>query len=218
MGVGVLSSQAITEGAFVLTSFLTAFAIMILYLFHIRVIDEVRDYYHDTIHHSNRPLPRGTHSLQELELWDRVALLLFFTLLLTTNPWAFLGGIMVWGYTFMARHEFFIGPRLKNKFFLYNTLNLVQLFLLQTTIYVIFQVQWFKDPSVWLHLWLLGNLSLILELFRKVRRKEQESSGQDTYSANFGFRRTLSAISFLTLLSGGICFLLLFLYKISFLA
>src|SRR3989344_6107188 len=79
-----------------------------LFFFKLRLFDEVKDMESDTMHHPERPLPRGILSKNEV---IRVALILIvieITLFSYYGLWAFLSAVIAASYSLIMYKEFFI--------------------------------------------------------------------------------------------------------------
>lgn len=202
----VLSSNAVTSSPLSIYSFIAGFVAGILYLFHIRVVDEVRDSLHDRTFHTYRPIPRGTISLKELKTMDLVGILAFLAIALTFGIQTFVIGIVALLYTFLAGKEFFLGEKIRSRFFIYNAINLVQMVLLQFFVYSLFSSNWYESNFVWIHLIFIFINAILLEVLRKIKIAPEESVGHDTYSWHIGFKYSLlvfivfAFISYLTFL------------------
>jgi len=171
------------------------------YLFHMRAIDEYRDFDHDARYHRSRPIQRGLISKDRIRVIDNAGLVLFACVSLVCGLRTFALGLAALLYSFIARREFFLGERIKKRFFAYNAINMAQTVLLQTFVYSIFTRIWYRFPVLWLHLAFVLSNSVLIEFVRKIKLKEEESAGQDTYSWHFGFRNSLWVYGLLTAVS-----------------
>ena len=70
----ILSSAAIMSLTVDMTKVFLSLLASILYLLHIRIIDEHRDFHHDNTHHSYRPIQIGIISKRELSFIDFVSI------------------------------------------------------------------------------------------------------------------------------------------------
>jgi len=188
----VLSSNAVTLSSLSPVSFLAAFFAGLLYLFHIRVIDEIRDNQHDNTYHLSRPIPRGVISLKELKTLDAVGVGVFLVIAFLFGKLTLLIGVVALLYTYLAGKEFFLGEIIRAKFFIYNAVNLVQMVLLQFFVYSLFSNTWYKGNLVWIHLLFIFINAILLEVLRKIKIEPEESIGHDTYSWHIGFKRSLA--------------------------
>jgi len=205
-----LSSSAVTHSRLNIGLFVGAFLAGLFYMFHIRVIDEVRDNAHDTTYHTHRPIPRGAISLRELKIMDGIGVAGFLIIALLFGKLTFLLAIVSLAYTFLAGKEFFLGERIRSRFFIYNAVNIVQLVLLQFFVYSLFSHVWYKHDQVWIHLLFIFVNALLIEILRKVKIKPEESVGHDTYSWHIGFDRALLVSLLFVFMSYGTFLWLLF--------
>lgn len=164
----------------------------LLALFHIRVIDEFRDFEHDRKFHEDRPVQQGIVSLRELSNIDRVGIAIFVILTIIFGLKAFLFGVVALVFSYSAGKEFFLGERIRKNFFLYNAVNILQMFWLQFLMYAVldpaFQI---RNIPLWTHFAFAFTNSIIIEIVRKIRIPESESAGKDTYSWHVGFHGSL---------------------------
>ncbi len=191
----VLSSYAIISFFTIVSNgslkiIMAIFAVLI-YLFHIRVIDECRDLGHDNQHHQRRPIQRGLISIEEIKRLDCFGLLIFIGISIWYGPYTFILGSIALLFSFVASRDFFLGEIIRKKFLIYNAINLVQTVILQTFTYTIFSSVWHTFSILWAHIIFVLSSSILIEFVRKIKIKEEESSGWDTYSWHFGFRKSL---------------------------
>lgn len=161
------------------------------YLFHIRVLDEQRDADHDSMHHTDRPLQTGVITQAELVRFDWVALAILVGIALMFGQTTTLLALGMLGYSYVARREFFLSKRLRQSFFLYNAINLVQMLLLQLFLYALFASGWPSSLHLEAHFLFTTVGTLLFEFIRKVRIPGQDGTGQDTYTWYLGFGRAL---------------------------
>lgn len=191
----VLSSYAIASTLTTISNvqlkIFFAIVAAIAYLFHIRAIDEYRDLNHDTQYHQSRPIQRGIISTKEIRYIDYFGLLIFIGIAILYRPQALILGAIALIFSFIASKDFFLGERIRKRFFIYNTVNLTQTILLQIFTYSFFSEIWYAFPTLWLHLLFVLSNSILIEFVRKIKIKEEESTGRDTYSWHFGFKKSL---------------------------
>ncbi len=163
-----------------------------LELFHIRVIDEFRDFEHDRQFHPQRPVQQGIVNLKELAKIDRIGVAMFVVLTALFGVKAFIFGIVALGFSFVAGKEFFLHEKIRKNFFLYNAINILQMFWLQFLIYAVLDPA-FKIGSIplWTHFAFAFTNSIIIEIVRKIRIPGDESAGRDTYSWHAGFHGSI---------------------------
>ena len=164
--------------------------ICLLYTFHIRVLDEIKDNSFDNEFHKERPVQRGLISLKELKLIDKIFLLAQIFLLIFINS---ITPIIFWIstllYSQIAKQEFFLKNMIRNNFMIYNLLNLLQMFFLQMFLYSLLlkSIEW-TNPFLYVHfIYVLGKIFLV-EVGRKLKVKKLENKGKDTYSARYGIK------------------------------
>ncbi len=187
----VLSSAAILSYEASLTRMLSALLACLCYLFHVRVIDESRDYQHDATYHAERPVQRGLISLNELFVLDAVGLVLFAMVCFLYGIPAVVYGIALLLFSYAAWKEFFMKKWLKKRFFLYNAINMFQMILLQLLIYGVLTLEFLITGVMWIHLLFVIWNTLLMEVVRKIKPARLETKGHDTYSSHLGFKNAL---------------------------
>lgn len=159
----------------------------LLFMFHIRVSDDIKDKGFDTEFHKERPIQRGVISLTELNLLNTIGLAIQSILNVLYSVCAFIFWLIAFGYSLIARFDFFMKRWIRKKFFLYNALNLLQLFFLQIYLYALIEpgFSWRNHLLLVHFIFVLLNASII-EVARKLKRKKEETAARDTYSARLG--------------------------------
>ena len=76
----VISSAAILSFDVSITKILASYFSGLFFIFHIRVIDESRDFKHDVKFHPKRPIPRGLITIKELMILDLFGLASFLSI------------------------------------------------------------------------------------------------------------------------------------------
>ena len=162
----------------------------LLFMFHIRVLDEYKDYNFDTTYHKNRPVQRGLISLKELLTLNIIGLIILFSINVIASTKATIFLLFAFGYTLIAGKEFFIKNWIRKRFFLYNFVNLLQLLFLQFYLYSIIEPNFsLSNPILSVHfVFVLFNVGL-LEFARKLKTKTEENEAQDTYSSKIGIKK-----------------------------
>jgi len=190
----VLSSVAVSlpEGKFIfnfLTEIFVSIVTLLLFMFHIRVLDEYKDYDFDSKYHKERPIQRGLITLKELLIIDIIGLLIIFSLNIFFPQRAFIFLLIAFGYTLIAGKEFFMKNWIRKRFFLYNFLNLLQLLFLQFYLYSLINPNFsFKNLILIFHfIFVLFNVGII-EFARKLKAKSEETDAKDTYSSRLGIK------------------------------
>lgn len=193
----ILSSAAVVGINISPVPAISALFLSILYLLHIRVTDEHRDFDHDTIHHKARPIQKGQISRDELRKIDIVAIVIFLFLLAYSGTLALILGVLMLTYSYLAEKEFFVGEKLRKYFFLYNFINIIQMALLQVLIYVIFAEKIPFTHLVTLHFIFTFIGTAIFEFLRKLMIPGTDGTGKDTYTWHLGFDNAILAYVFL---------------------
>lgn len=187
----ILSSGAVVATPVELTFVVVAFVVSIAYLLHVRIIDEFRDYEHDLKHHQDRPISAGVITLKELGFIDWLAVVAFLITSLYSSPEALLIALVMLLYSYGARQEFFLGLQFRKYFYLYNAVNLVQMFLLQILIYTIADPTFSFTALVTVHFLFTITGTVVFEFLRKVKSPGQDGTGKDTYTWFLGLNNAL---------------------------
>ena len=163
---------------------------LILFLFHIRVIDEYRDFKFDSKYHAERPVQRRIVSLKELFIISIIGLIIQVLLNIFISRKAFTFWLLSFTYTIISGKDFFIGNWIRKRFFLYNIINMFQMLFLQFYLYSLFNPNFsFGNPLLLAHfVFVMFNLGL-LEFARKLKTKSEETAGRDTYSSRLGIKK-----------------------------
>ena len=186
-----LSSYAVSNNNFNLSLAMGALLISILYLLHIRLIDERRDFLHDSRYHKDRPIQRGIISNKELKIIDFVAILLVILLTVLINIHAFPFLITLLIYSYFAEKEFFL-KKLRQYFLIYNSLNIVQMFLLQILIYNVISAHIQLNQLISFHFIFTCLGTIIFEFLRKTNATGTDGLGKDTYSYHLGLENSIT--------------------------
>ena len=133
---GVMGT-AVILGTHNWVTILLATCLTVAFLFHVRVIDEMRDFSHDTAYHPDRPVQKQIISIKGLKILRALGLLLFFAISLYSWP-TFMLAVVVFLYSSLAGRDFFCSNKIRKYFYAYNLLNMVQLIGLQIVVYTMF--------------------------------------------------------------------------------
>lgn len=181
--------------------------IYLLFLLHLRILDEFKDYTYDSEKYPNRPVQKGVISLNELKLFGIVNIILIFFLALIVESVSYsLGLIVSMLYTGLMYKEFFIKNILKKNITLYllsHEIVFIPLFIyfysiffgsfwVPATLEEVFIVFYFILPIV------------LIEIGRKIKHRF-DSKGEktdDTYSYHWGEMQTIQVFGLLVLLEG----------------
>jgi 4-hydroxybenzoate polyprenyltransferase len=187
----ILSSGSVVGVQAEVKFVLIALIVSVAYLLHVRIIDEFRDYEHDLKHHKERPVSSGIISLKELRIIDWFAIVAVLLASLYSGPETLLISVTMLLYSYFARKEFFLGLQLRRHFYLYNAVNLVQMFLLQILVYTVANPSFSFTALVTVHFLFTTTGTLIFEFLRKVKSPGDDGTGKDTYTWFLGLDNAL---------------------------
>lgn len=187
----ILSSGAVVSQEAKFKFVVIALIVSIAYLLHVRIIDEFRDYEHDLLHHRERPVSTGIISLKELKVIDWLAIIAVPLASLYSSTDALLMAVVMLLYSHFARNEFFLGLQFRKHFYLYNTVNLVQMLLLQVLVYTLADPSFSFTALVTVHFMFTATGTIIFEFLRKVKSPGDDGTGKDTYTWFLGLNNAL---------------------------
>jgi len=174
----------------------------LLFFFHLRLFDEIKDFQTDREINRDRPLPRGLMKMAEFKrvLWS--VLILELLLSLTSGPASFPLLIAI-GYSILMYREFFIGNWLRPKMEAYAishtfVSSLHSLFLVSLSLQI--SIQYLSTQVIWLMLinWMLFNT---FEFARKTFSREEERAHVESYSKRWGLTGGMLWSAFFILLA-----------------
>lgn len=183
-GVVVFSHPSILKAIMALVA-------SIAYLLHIRVIDEHRDFGHDNTHHISRPVQTGLISRKELQKIDIIAIFVLLGIAALSGGYAILLAIVMLFYSYLAGKEFFLGEKIRQYFFFYNSINLVQMLLMQVFVYLIFTNALSLNALLVAHFLFTTVGTIIFEFVRKLKIPGDDGTGKDTYTWHLGFSNSI---------------------------
>jgi len=167
------------------------------------LFDEFKDFKHDLKYYPTRPIPRGLLSFQELTII--ICIILFFEIVIgmskgTQTLACFLITLI---YSLLMLEEFFVRDWLRRHFTIYIISHEILLFPLLIYIYNLNGLA--LDSVNQLYFWILtfffGSQLFLLEVVRKTRPKKLEIPSRDTYTAQYGIKRTSLLLGFLGLIA-----------------
>lgn len=163
----------------------------ILYLLHVRIIDEKRDFLHDNKYHKSRPVQAGIITMSELQIMDIYAVIILLIIAISAGVYPALLVLIMLAYSFIASKEFFLGKKLRQHFFIYNFLNTTQTFILQLFIYAFFAGYIPITTIVIIHFIFTSVGTIVFEFVRKVKIPGKDGIGKDTYTWHLGFSNSI---------------------------
>ena len=188
----ILSTAAIVSKNPSILQIIGGLIASILYLLHVRIIDEKRDFHHDSIYHKSRPLQTGLISMKELQIIDISAVVIILVIAMFAGIYPFLLGLLILSYSFIASKEFFMGEKLRKHFFLYNIINTMQTFIMQLFAYSFFAGYIPFTALVGLHYVFTCIGTIIFEFVRKIKIPGMDGTGKDTYTWYLGFNNAIA--------------------------
>lgn len=187
----VLSSAAILNYDVNIWQILSAYFAILFFMFHIRVIDESRDFANDSINHSDHPIHKGLISLKQLFILDIVGITIALILSVINGINALIIISMFFVFTSLAWKDFFLKKYFKGKNILYHLVNSPQMILLQLYIFTLYTGSLEYSTSMWMLVLFIYINIFILEVVRKIKISKEESKVNDTYSSSIGYRKSL---------------------------
>jgi len=187
----ILSTAAIVTQNPSILKIIGGLVASILYLLHVRIIDEKRDFHHDSIYHKSRPLQTGLVSMKELQIIDAYSITIFLAVAFFAGIYPFLLGLLMLSYSYIASKEFFMGEKLRQHFFIYNIINTNQSFMMQLFAYSFFAGFIPFTLLVGLHFIFTGIGTITFEFVRKLKIPGMDGTGKDTYTWFLGFNNAI---------------------------
>jgi 4-hydroxybenzoate polyprenyltransferase len=162
--------------------------VLLLMFFHMRVIDEHKDYEQDLIVHPNRVLSRGLVTLTQLRYlgWASVAIELILSLLM---GWpTFVGCLILLALSWLVYKEFFLGRYFAQHLIINALVHMIMMPAYSLFVFAVAtdHFSWTAPGVVFLYAWVSYGVGLSYELARKTRAPHDERPGLITYSAVIG--------------------------------
>ncbi len=179
---------------------------VLLFLFHLRVFDEHKDYEIDQRTRPDRPVQRGLITLNQLKVAGVIAVAAEIVLALLPGPLAAAYYALPLGFSLLMFFEFFAGEWLSARLFLYAfshtlVMPLVALALIVRTLP---RVSLDLPPAAWGLLGLAFTSAFAVDVLRKTWAPESEIEGLDSYSKRYGIPFAVILGGLLLTLSGAI--------------
>jgi hypothetical protein len=184
LGAGAVSTDIISGWHVI-----SAFVITTLFLFHVRAIDERRDFVNDSKLHPDRPVQQGLISIKQLLLLSISGILLSLLLALNASMATLIIALLFVGFTSLAAFDFFIPMYFKNKPVLYHIVNSPQMILTQWLIFSVYTESFAINTGMLLFMLLIYNNIFILEVVRKVKAPIHDT--EDSYTAHLGIKKSV---------------------------
>lgn len=190
-------------------------ALLLLFYFVLRVLDEHKDWEVDRIAYPERALSRGLVTHRHLRGAAWIAAAGMVVLALPFGPILLAGVAGLLGYALLMLREFFAGAWLRRHFVLYGVSHNLVVFLSVHVVALGFGLAaglggaTLRDPAVHLAAAALNGLVFSLEVARKIRMPEAERAEVDTYSKVLGVRASALLVPGVQVLSLGMLMLVL---------
>lgn len=156
--------------------------------FHLRVLDEHKDYDDDCRHYPHRVLQRGLVTLRDLRILGWCAVLVGFVLSFLRGPGALVSYGVTIAFSLLMLKEFFVRDWLRRHFLVYATSHMLimPLFALVVWSFATGKHLWEAPGWFWLYAFVGFFVAFNWEISRKIRAPEQEIEGVDSYTKIFG--------------------------------
>ena len=173
---------------------LVAFATALIFFLQLRIADEFKDYEDDRRFRPYRPVPRGLVTLAELGWLGVAGGFVQLALALWLHP-PLVGLLAIaWAYLALMSREFFVADWLRRHPFAYMASHMVIIPLIDlyaTACDWLRVARWPPDGLVWFLLVSYFN-GIVVEVGRKTRAPDDEETGVETYSAEWGLTRAVT--------------------------
>ena len=165
------------------------FVFAFLQFLMVRIVDEFKDYEDDSKYRPYRPVPRGLITLKELKVLFVICLLIQIALALVLNIQNLILLVLFWMFFFCFSKDFFIKKYLDEHILV--TVLVDELLVALLGLYISTFVTGTINPMMTIILIMVYLVSWIVEVARKVRCKEDEEKGVNTYTAVLGIGKTI---------------------------
>jgi 4-hydroxybenzoate polyprenyltransferase len=162
--------------------------VLLFMFFHMRVIDEHKDYEQDRIVHPKRVLSRGLVTLAQLR---RIGLAVIFIELAFSYLFgfpAFLMCLVLLVFSWLIYKEFYIGEALKRHLLANAFLHLIIMPIYSLFVFALAtdEFPWSAPMPMLLYAWVSYGVGFAYEIARKTRAPVDERPGLITYSSAMG--------------------------------
>lgn len=162
--------------------------VLLFMFFHMRVIDEHKDFERDRVVHPDRVLSRGLVTLKQL---GRVGLFVVAVEVIFSYLFgmpALFMCIVILAFSWLIYKEFYIGEVLENHLLLNAFLHLIIMPMYSLYVFTVVAdtFPWYAPLPVLLYAWVSYGVGFAYELARKTRVPADERPGLITYSSVMG--------------------------------
>jgi 4-hydroxybenzoate polyprenyltransferase len=188
----VAQAEFIRAGAPVLfdgTAAAGCFAVF-LFLFHLRVFDEHKDFDLDNETRPDRPVQRGLITLRQLKVLGAVAIAGQLIIALVPGPSIGALYLLPLGYSVLMYFEFFVKDWLSARIIWYAITHCLVMALIALALGARFTMRAdiALSPELWAFLALTVTTFFSVDVLRKMWAPETEVDGVDSYSQRYGLR------------------------------
>ena len=178
---------------------------MLFLFFHLRVLDEHKDYEEDCKHYPDRVLQRGLITLRHLKILGACAVAGMIGLSSLCGIAALVSVLMALAYSFLMAKEFFVPAWLKRHFLTYavSHMLIMPLFALVVYSFATQKYPWEAPAWFWLYSFVGFFVAFNWEISRKIRAPEDEIEGVDSYTKVFGLYGAAYAVLIIRVIDTG---------------
>lgn len=197
----ILCLILLTESQIRFDDLISVYFCALVFLFHFRVIDEIRDYSHDKKYYPERPISRGLISINQLLITDIVLLsiLLIITILYSIQLFAI--SLIFIAFSLIALKNFGFKNYFQNKLILYHLINSPSMIIIFLFILFFLLGSFTFSTNLILYLFLYYSNIFLLEVGRKSYIDNDKIKFNDTYSSSLGLNILFIFLLFLLFLS-----------------
>lgn len=179
--------------------YLISFIALLLFLFHLRIFDEFKDFDHDRQFYPERPVPKGVVTLSELQKLGFVVIGLELILSFYRGATSVILYLIILGYSLLMLKEFFVREWLREHFTIYIISHEIMAVPLFYYVYALNLSNFIEisNPALFAHAIFQTATLFLLEVARKIRPKGLEISSKDTYTAQYGILGASALLIFL---------------------
>lgn len=174
-----------------ITRFCVGVVTSILFFFLLRIYDEFKDFEEDSKYRPYRAVPRGLVSLNELKWVGIVTVAIQIIINLVFIPSIIWVYVITLVYSFIMAKEFFVSNWLRKHPIVYMASHMVIMPFIDLYVTAVDWGAAHATPSPKLGYFFLLSFfnGMLIEFGRKIRSKEAEEEGVETYSAIFGSKK-----------------------------
>jgi len=171
--------------------YLVAMITTLIWFMLLRIIDEHKDYEEDKKYRPYRAVSRGLVTLKELRYLAILLVVIQIGLTLWVNTALAFTLVIAYAWFFLMSFEFGVGKWLKKQHALYLLSHMIMIVLIN---FYLTSFEWasYSFSSRLIPYLLVGYVAgLVFEVGRKIRSKEEEEEGVNTYSAVWGIKKSV---------------------------